>query len=185
MLIKLRLTIIVATLLLVSLLTIACLHKSTPEPQPSSPVQQPLTPTPVPQVPLKRVGLVNDYANVFDPATKEELETLVKSLQNDADVEFAVVTIDSTDGQSIFDYSLALARDWKPGGTSKRGLLFLLAIKQREWRLQVSEALKKDLPDEVCQKLSEPSVALYKEGKYGEGVKLYARAISDRLRSTK
>ena len=172
---------LLATLLLVSVLTIACLHTSTPEPQPSSPVQ----PSPAQQSPLKQVGFVNDYANVFDPATKEELETLVKKLQHDADVEFVVVTVNSTDGQSIFDYSLALARDWKPGGTSKRGLLFLLAIKQREWRLQVSEALKKDLPDEVCQKLSEPSVALYKEGKYGEGVKLYARAISDRLRSAK
>jgi len=62
-------------------------------------------------------------------------------------------------------------------------LLLVLAIKDRQWQLQVSEALRIDLSDEVCKELAEPSVKLYAQGKYGEGVEQYVRVIGDRLRA--
>ncbi len=62
-----------------------------------------------------QAGLVNDYANLFDPESKKRLESLLAELKQKSDIEFAVVTIDRTGGQPIFDYSLALARTWKVG----------------------------------------------------------------------
>ena len=174
---KFRFTKVVAALLLVSLLTIACLHKSPPEPPPPEP--QPTSP--VQQAPLKQVGLVNDYANVFDDAAKTRLLFTINELRTNSDVQFVVATVESTNGQSIFDYSLALARDWRPGGESGRGLLLVLAIRDRQWRLQVSKALEKDLPDQVCKELGTRSEELYKQGKYAEGIDLYVRAIGDKL----
>jgi uncharacterized membrane protein YgcG len=108
---------------------------------------------------------------------------MVEELRRDVDVEFGIATVDTTNGVSILDYSLALAREWKPGGESGRGLLLVLAIKDRQWQLQVSEPLRMDLPDEVCKELAEPSVKLYSAGKYADGVDRYVRAIGDRLRA--
>lgn len=165
-------------LFLIALAVSSC--KSLPEPQ-----QATSSPSPVSTTLPKQSRVINDYAGVFDPAEVRRLEFTIKELLTNADVEFVLVTVDTTHGQSIFDYSLALARDWKPGGNSGRGLLLVLAIKDRRWRLQVTKALEKELPDEVCKQLGDPSAEFYKEGKYAEGVDRYVRAIGDRLRAMK
>jgi uncharacterized membrane protein YgcG len=170
-------------LILILFLTIAgssCFRKSKTEP--SAPHAVPTT-TPQRTLP-KQIGLINDFADVFDPTAEGRLNRLVSEL-NDVDVDFPIVTIDTTNGESLFDYSLALARDWHPGGPNKRGLLLVLAIKDRQWRLQVTEALRPALPDEVCLELGRPSEDFYKQGKYAEGVERYVRAIGDRLRNYK
>lgn len=97
-------------------------------------------------------GFVNDYQNVFTPEAKQELESVLTELKNKADIEFVVVTIETTGAQSIFDYSLALIREWGVGSKANSnggGLLLLLALKDRNWRIQVSRSLEKDLPNEV------------------------------------
>src|SRR5262249_24041124 len=106
-------------------------------------------------------------------------------LKGESDVEFVVVTIDSTNGQPLFDYSLALARNWAPGGENRRGLVLVLAIKDGEWRLQVSRALAKDLPDDVCLSLDEDAEEFYRQEKYAEGVEVYIKAIGNRLKTNK
>jgi uncharacterized membrane protein YgcG len=131
----------------------------------------------------QRVGLVNDFANAFNASQKKNLESLLTQVKSDSDVEFVVVTLDSTNDQSLFDYSLGLARQWAPGGDSRRGLVLALSIKDREWRLQVSRSLEKVLPDEVCLSLAEPAEDLYRQGKYAEGVEAYVKAIGDRLKA--
>jgi len=149
--------------------------QATPSPSPSP--SPSVSAQPFPQ----RVGLVNDFANAFNPSQKANIESALTKLKSDSDVEFVVVTIDSTHGQPLFDYSLALARQWAPGGDNRRGLVLVLSIEDREWRLQVSRALEKVLPDDVCLSLAEPAEDLYREGKYAEGVQAYVKAIGDRL----
>ena len=165
--------------LLIVLTVSGCLRRSTPI------TLQQATPSPsaLPLALPKPNGLVNDYANVFELAAKNRLGLVVEALGRDVDVEFEIATVDTTNGVSIFDYSLALAREWKPGGQHGRGLLLVLAIKDRQWQLQVSEALRIDLSDEVCKELAEPSVQLYAQGKYAEGIERYVRAIGNRLRA--
>ena len=55
-------------------------------------------------------GYVNDYANVIDSQTKARLETVLTNLKQRQDIEIAVVTVPTTNGEEIFDYSLAVAR---------------------------------------------------------------------------
>ena len=58
------------------------------------------------QSPLTQpTGYVNDYAGVVDSATKARLETTLGNLDRQQQIQFAVVTIDTTGGQEIFDYS--------------------------------------------------------------------------------
>lgn len=129
-------------------------------------------------------GLVNDYANVIDSESKARLESVLTELRHKSDVEFVVVTVETTGGQPIFDYSLAVIRGWGvgPKDSSKGGgLLLMLAIDDRQWRIQVSRSLEKDLPDEVCKKLGDQSKDLYRQGKYAEGIIKYVNVIIRRL----
>ena len=45
--------------------------------------------------------------------------------------------------------------------------------------------MEKDLPNDVAQKLAEPSLEFYKTGNYGAGVENYATALIDRLQKVR
>ncbi|MDX6384071.1 MAG: uncharacterized protein QOK48_1644 [Blastocatellia bacterium] len=126
------------------------------------------------QSPLpKPTGYVNDYAGVVDAATKERLETTLGNLDRQQQIQFSVVTVDTTGGQDIFDYSLAVARGWGVGAkdATKPSLLLLVAIKDRKYFTQVSRHLEGDLPDGLVGQIQrEQLVPAFKAGKYGEGL---------------
>ena len=133
-------------------------------------------------------GFVADYANVIDSASRQRLESTLTELKNKSAIEFAVLTVESTGGQPIFDYSLAVARGWGIGpkdSTHGGGLLFMLAVKDRQWRIQVSRDLEKDLPDEFCKALGQQLEDLCKQGKYAEGITKYVEGIIKRLQETR
>lgn len=155
---------------------------------PSGQSQSPQTKAELNSLLPRPTGFVNDYANVFDSNSKQRLESLLAKLRDKANIEFAVVTVDTTNGQPVFDYSLALAREWGVGPKDKSqggGLLLLLAIKDRQWRLQVSRNLEKDLPDDVCKELGDKSVEMYHQGRYVEGIEKYVNALINRLENVK
>lgn len=129
-------------------------------------------------------GFVADYANVIDSASEARLHSLLTELKSRSQIEFAVATVETTGRESMFDYSLSVARAWGigPNDSSRGGgLLLMLAIKDRQWRIQVSRSLEKDLPDEVCKKLGEQLEEFCREGKYAEGITKFVEAIIARL----
>src|SRR2546422_7638750 len=127
-----------------------------------------------PQSPLpKPTGYVNDYAGVVDSATKARLEETLSNLDRQQQIQFAVVTIDTTGGQDIFDYSLAVARGWGIGAkdTQKPSLLLLVAIKDRKYFTQVSRHLEGDLPDGLVGQIQRDHlVPAFRAGQYGRGL---------------
>ena len=144
-------------------------------PAPSPAVESPL---PAPE------GFVNDFANVIDERTEESLETKFEQLRANGRIEFAVVTVETTGAQSIFDYSLALARGWgvgPPEGQDGGGLLLLVSVKDRQWRLQVSDGLLADLPNHETARMAKVMTPLLRAGNYGEGVTKYADDLIKRL----
>src|SRR6266851_9223533 len=126
------------------------------------------------QSPLPQpTGYVNDYAGVVDSATKERLETTLGNLDREQQIQFAVVTVNTTGGQDIFDYSLAVARGWGIGAkdTSKPSLLLLVAIKDRKYFTQVSRHLEGDLPDGLVGQIQrEQLVPAFRNAQYGKGL---------------
>jgi len=128
------------------------------------PAQSPLPPP---------TGYVNDYANVIDKATKQQLETTLANLDQQQQIQFSVVTVDTTAGRDIFDYSLAVARGWGVGSkdVQKPSLLLLVAIKDRKYFTQVSRHLEGDLPDGLVGQIQrERLVPAFKAGEYGRGL---------------
>src|SRR5882672_7563242 len=58
---------------------------------------------------------VVDYAHVIDPDTKQKLESIYRNLKARANIEFAVVTVDTTGGRDISEYALDVYRGWGIG----------------------------------------------------------------------
>jgi uncharacterized protein len=104
---------------------------------------------------------------------KQQLEATLTKLDQQQQIQFAVVTVDSTDGQDIFDYSLAVARAWGLGAkdVQKPSLLLLVAIKDRKYFTQVSRHLEGDLPDGLVGQIQrERLVPAFRAGDYGLGI---------------
>ncbi len=127
--------------------------------------QTPKSPLPAPQ------GYVNDYANVIDAATEARLETMLTNLDQQAKIEFAVVTVPTTGEQDIFDYSLAVMRGWGIGSADKPGLLLLVAVNDRKYHTQVSRHLEGDLTDGMVGDIQRTQlVPSFKAGDYSGGI---------------
>lgn len=144
-------------------------------------------PTPLPSPVTAPTGFVNDYANVIDGQTKSRLETILTNLKQRADIEIAVVTVPTTNGEDIFDYSLAVARGWGIGakGGDKAGLLLLVAVNDRKYFTQVSDHLEGDLPDGLAGQIQrERLVPQFRKGNYSQGisdtVQAYVATLADK-----
>ena len=127
------------------------------------------------------VGFVNDFANVVDAQTKQQLEEMLNRLKQRAQIEFALVTVKTTGGEDINDYSLALARSWGIGA-SGGGLLLMVAVEDRKWRIQVSRSLEADMPNDVVGELGRLMNEPFRAGKYGEGLTKCVEALIARLK---
>ncbi len=130
------------------------------------------TQAPLPQ-PEGFYKYVTDEAGVLDAATKERLATVLNRLKERADIEFAVVTVPTTGGKDIFEYSLSLARGWGIGSkdAEKNGLLLVVAVNDRKWQVQVSRHLEGDLPDSLVGQIARQRlVPPFKSGNFSQGI---------------
>jgi uncharacterized protein len=114
---------------------------------------------------------VSDYAQVIDAQTKQRIENILVNLDKQAQIEFGVVTIKTTGGQEIFDYSLAVMRGWGIGSSDKPGLLLLVAVDDHKYYTQVSRHLEGDLPDSVAGEIQRQYlVPALRKGDFSNGI---------------
>lgn len=115
-------------------------------------------------------GFVNDFADVITDEQQKELESLLDELQDREKVEIVVAVVNDTGGQNIFDYSLAMAREWKVG-SENGGALIVIAIKDRKWHLQISKKTEEYLTNDDVKKIGDVMVSDFKDQKYTAGIR--------------
>ncbi len=94
---------------------------------------------------------VNDFAGLLDPSNKAEIQKKGEALYSSTTAQAVVVTVESLEGQSIEEYSIYLAREWGIGDAEKdNGVLLLLALKEREVRIEVGSGLEGAITDLVA-----------------------------------
>ena len=118
----------------------------------------------------KADGFVNDFAGVLSEKDKQDLEAALKKLQERAKIDFAIAVVETTGDRTPFDYSLAMAKEWKVG-SEKGGILLVVAVKDRKWHIQMTKDLENDLPNAEVKKIGDVVVPDFKNGKYGAGIK--------------
>jgi len=112
-----------------------------------------------------------DNANVLDAETEKKLGAIYLNLMERANIQFAVATVDTTGGQVIDDYALAVYRGWGIGSKENDGFLLLLAVQDRKYYTEVGYHLEGDLNDGlVGQVQRQYLVPQLKKGNYSQGV---------------
>src|SRR5712692_3790455 len=148
------------------------------------------------QLPPQPQGMLSDFAGKLSPATKQQIETLLRNFRDRTGVEVAVVTInfDDMQGYAIEEYALRLGRQWGVGRDSeKRALLLLVAIKPPDaqgayhggTRLEVSRHLEGDVPDILAGELIRKMRDDFSAGRFDQalttGTQTILATISQRL----
>lgn len=97
---------------------------------------------------LKPTGYVNDFAHVLTPAAIAQITNICTQLDQNAQAQVALVTINTLDGADVDSYAVDLYKQWGIGkkGTD-RGVLILYAIQDRRARIEVGYGLEPILPD--------------------------------------
>ena len=129
-------------------------------------------PSPVP-LPVPFNPIV-DNANVIDAGTRQRLEQIYRDLKERGNIEYAVLTVDTTGDRDIFDFSLAVARGWGigPKDGEKASFLLVVAIQDRKYFTQVSRHLEGDLPDGVVGQIQRQRlVPQFRQQNYSRGIR--------------
>ncbi len=117
-------------------------------------------------------GNVSDWAGVFAPEQKAELESRIVAMRQTNGAQLAVVTLKSLQGGEIVDFAVKLFEQWGIGEKGKdNGVLLLAAIEDRKMRIEVGYGLEGVLNDAKSGRIQdEYIVPRFKEGNYAQGL---------------
>ena len=129
---------------------------------------------------------VNDFANVIDPASEQAMETLIRSLQQATGDAVVVASIDTfAPYADIREYAVKMFENGGRGIGQKgkdNGALILLAVKDRQVRVEVGYDLEEFITDgfagEVSRQLMTPE---FRRGNYGAGLRAGLDAVVSRI----
>ncbi len=105
---------------------------------------------------------INDFADVLSNEQEKKIYDLSVKLQTDTTAQVVVVTVDTIDGETLENYTYDLANDWGIGAnaTDDNGVLIFLAVKDREFRIEVGSGLDADLAtlitEDICDVYAMP-----------------------------
>ncbi len=126
---------------------------------------------------------VNDYVNVIDNESAQYMISVGKELEDKTGAEATVVVIDSLEGESIEAYANGLFRNWGIGQSSKNnGLLILLSIKDKKWRVEVGTGLEGAVTDIYSSRvMNDIAVPEFRQNQYGQGLREAYSVLADNI----
>jgi len=91
---------------------------------------------------------VNDTANLLSPSARAALEQKLSDYEQKNGRQFALLTIDSLEGDALESFSIRVVEAWKLGKKGKDdGLLLLVANKEHKLRIEVGYGLEGSITD--------------------------------------
>ena len=116
---------------------------------------------------------INDYANILSSETEEYILNKSVALNNVDGTQIVVVTVPNLEGMSLESYATQLFRNFGIGDSKKNnGLLLLLALEERQFRVEVGYGLEGILPDGKTGRFQDQYIIPYlKNNNWDEGVK--------------
>ncbi len=128
---------------------------------------------------LKPRGYVNDFAGVIDPSAKQKLTALCEEVNRKAGAQMAIVTIHTTAGVPVDEFSIDLAQRWGIGPKkTDRGVMILLVVNDHRYRIEVGYGLEGILPDGKVGRIGREAVPLLRAGNYSGALLLMAGRVA-------
>ncbi|MEW5948218.1 MAG: TPM domain-containing protein [Thermodesulfobacteriota bacterium] len=117
-------------------------------------------------------GPVNDFARVLSPVHADQINHLAQELWQKTGTGLVVVTLPDLGGSDIETYATGLYEDWGIGKKGEdRGVLILLAQKERRVRIETGYGVEGILPDGLVGQILDDYVILwFKRGDFSQGL---------------
>jgi uncharacterized protein len=117
-------------------------------------------------------GRVNDYAKVLAVDRSRQLEDQLAQFEQETGHQVAVLTIPSLKGDSLEDFSIRVAENWKIGKKGfDNGVILIVVPNDRRLRLEVGYGLEGVLPDAVAnQIISQYIIPRFRAGDFSGGI---------------
>lgn len=126
-------------------------------------------------------GFVNDFAGVINSQTEERITRIARKLQQASGAEIAVVTVETiAPYPDIESFSIELAEKWKVGSAEEdNGLILLLAMQERQVRIEVGYGLEGAIPDGLAGEIRDESMLPYfRQGDFSQGFLKTTEAVA-------
>jgi len=109
---------------------------------------------------------------VVEPEYVQKIISVGKELEDKTTAQVTAVIIDSLQGITIEEYAVELFRRWGIGQKGKdNGVLLLVAINDRQMRIEVGYGLEGAIPDGKAGRIRDEYIIPYfKEGDYSKGI---------------
>ncbi|MEW5894701.1 MAG: TPM domain-containing protein [Candidatus Omnitrophota bacterium] len=131
-------------------------------------------------IPPRPQQYVNDYAGILSSVEEQQAESLSMELARKADAHLIVVTIQSARPDTIEQYAVRLFEQWGIGDKRKdNGVLLLVAVNDREVRIEAGYGLEGVLTDAMSRSIIERFIVpAFRQQQYGPGVMTGTAAIA-------
>src|SRR5262245_16863899 len=125
-------------------------------------------------------GFVSDFAGVVSASIRRQLTDLLQELKEKTGAEIAVVTVDTTQPLSTFDYAMKIFDAWKPGTKGQdNGVVFLVAVKDRKMFIVTGYGVEGVLPDGKVGAIQDAYIIpAFKREEYARGILEGTRVIA-------
>ncbi len=122
---------------------------------------------------------VSDDAHVMSPQVIDQINHLCGEVDHEAHAQIAVVTIDTLNGEPIQQYAVELEDAWKVGPKgSDRGVIVLIAVKDRRRWIETGYGLEGILPDGKVGEISRQTVPMLRNNDFDGAMLLAVDEIS-------
>ncbi len=115
---------------------------------------------------------VNDLAGILSPDQVQFLDGKLKNLEDTDSTQIAVLIIPSLEGEPLPDYSIRVAEAWRLGQKGRdNGALILIAMKERQVRIEAGYGLEPTLTDARCfQIIRNDILPHFRQGDFYSGI---------------
>lgn len=134
-----------------------------------------VSPLAAPQSWPRPIQYTSDYAQVLTDSEENQINQLADLVRKKTQVQIAVATVDSIAARgyaSIEEAAVTLFSQWGIGEKGKdNGLLILVAVKDRKWRVEVGYGLEGTIPDVVASRMGRTILPdAFRAGRYSQGL---------------
>ncbi len=115
---------------------------------------------------------VTDQAGLLTDAQRQQLEQTLSDFEASKGSQIAVLTVASTQPETIEEYGIRVATAWKLGRKGiDDGVLLLIAKDDRKMRIEVGYGLEGAIPDAIAKRvIAEIITPYFKQGDYFGGI---------------
>lgn len=118
------------------------------------------------------VTRVTDQAGLLSAAQRQKIEQMLSDFEAVKGSQIAVLTVASTQPETVEEYGIRVASAWKLGRKGvDDGVLLLIAKDDRKMRIEVGYGLEGAIPDAVSKRvIAEIITPYFKQGDYFGGI---------------